>query len=94
MTDILQKGVIGSDGSVIATLPSLGELDTSKVLQALRRLTLIKPVEFMIRLGEGEMAGGVSLHFEAVGWKLSGLQLPTPAVRALARNLISNRKAD
>ena len=94
LTDILQKGIISSGGSVIATLPSLSELDTSKVFQALRRLTLIKPVEFMIRLGEGEMAGGVSLHFEGDGWKLSGIQLPTLAVQALARNLISNRKAD
>jgi hypothetical protein len=44
----------------------------SKVFQALRRLTLIKPDQFMIRLGEGERWQANS--FEGDGWKLSGIQ--------------------
>jgi hypothetical protein len=63
---------------------ALAGIDTSKVLESLGRLSLVKPVELSIRLGDQEGAGGISLHFEGNGWKLSGLNLPTRAVEELA----------
>ncbi|MDO9561231.1 MAG: DUF2939 domain-containing protein, partial [Bradyrhizobium sp.] len=91
LTDLLNKGAINSDGNAIARMRSLSELDTSNVLETLRGMSLIKPVELMFSLGEGENAGGVSLHFEGDGWKLSGIQLPSAAVQVLAQNLINKR---
>ncbi|WP_247481206.1 hypothetical protein [Bradyrhizobium sp. 144] len=70
---------------------SLTEIDTSKVLETLRRISPTKPVEFQIRLGQNDKDGGVSLHFEGNGWKLSGIQLPNAAVQALARSLMKSK---
>jgi hypothetical protein len=89
LTEILNKGAISSEGSVIANMQSFSEFDTSNPLGALKRLSLVKPVEFMVALGEGEKAGGVSIHFEGNGWKLSGIQLPNKAVQELAQALIN-----
>jgi hypothetical protein len=36
----------------------------------------VKPVEFALRLGAGQDAGSVSMHFEGMTWKLSGIGLP------------------
>jgi hypothetical protein len=55
------------------------------------RISPTKPVEFMIRLGESENTGGVSIHFEGNGWKLSGIQLPAAAVQLLAQNLVNSK---
>jgi hypothetical protein len=51
----------------------------------------VKPVEFLVRLGDTESAGGVSIHFEGNGWKLSGIQLPSAAAQVLAQSLIDNK---
>lgn len=85
LTNILQNGSLGAggDNQIIA----LGNIDTSKVLESLGRLSFIKPVELLVRLGDDEGAGAVSLHFEGNGWKLSGLNLPARAVQELAMGL-------
>ena len=48
---------------------------------------LVNPVEFSPQLGSGQDAGGISLHFEGDGWKLSGIQLPSAVLEALSRHL-------
>jgi hypothetical protein len=91
LTRILKNGAIGAGESPIGNMRGLGEIDTTKVLEMLGRISLIKPVEFLVRLGETENAGAVSLHFEGNGWKLSGIQLPTAAVQVLAQSLMDSR---
>jgi hypothetical protein len=85
LTNILQKGSLGADGG--NQIIALGNIDTSKVLQSLGRLSLVKPVELSVRLGDDEGAGAISLHFEGNGWKLSGLNLSARAVQELAMSL-------
>lgn len=91
LTRILKNGAIGSGDGPIANMRGLGEIDTTNVLEMLGRISPIKPVEFLVRLGETENAGAVSIHFEGNGWKLSGIQLPTAAVQVLAQSLIDSR---
>ena len=88
LTRILKNGAIGSGQSPVANMRGLSEIDTSNVLGMLNRISPIKPVEFAVRLGETENAGGVSIHFEGNGWKLSGIQLPAAAVQVLAQSII------
>jgi Protein of unknown function (DUF2939) len=91
LTNILQKGTLAvGSGTELNMLP-LGEFDTSKVFAIFRRFSLVKPVEFSIKLGDGDSAGAISLHFEGDGWKLSGIQLPAVAARALADTLPENK---
>jgi Protein of unknown function (DUF2939) len=89
LTNILKNGTISSGGLPIANMQRLSEIEASKVFETLKRISPIKPVEFLIVLGDGENAGGVSIHFEGTGWKLSGIQLPIAAVQLLAQNLLN-----
>jgi hypothetical protein len=91
LTSMLKNGAIAGGGSGDANMQRLGELDTSKVFELMSHLSLIKPVEFLIRFGDSESSGGISLHFEGNGWKLSGVQLPAAAVQALAQSLPENK---
>jgi hypothetical protein len=93
LTEILNKGAIRSDGDAIANMQIFSDLDTSRVFATLKRISFTKPVELMVALGEGEKAGGVSIHFEGNGWKLSGIQLPSQAVQVLAQRLINKRSS-
>ena len=90
LTTILNKGSIAAGGAA-ANMQSLAAVDTTRIFETLRRVSPTKPVEFLIRLGDSESAGGVSLHFEGNGWKLSGIQLPGEAVRVLAQDLIKTK---
>jgi hypothetical protein len=72
-------------------MPRLSEIDTSKVFETLKRVSPIKPVEFLIGLGDGENAGGISIHFEGNGWKLSGIRLASAAVQLLAQSLVTSK---
>ena len=85
LTNILQKGSLSADGD--SQIVALGGIDTSKVFQSLGRLSLVKPVELSVQLGDVESAGAISLHFAGNGWKLSGLSLPTRTVEELAMSL-------
>ena len=84
-------GAIRSSGNAIGNMPRLSDIDASNVLETLQRISPVKPVEFFFRLGPQDSAGGISLHFEGNGWKLSGIQLPHTAVEALAQNLGNRR---
>ena len=85
LTNILQNGSLSADGD--NQIIALGGIDTSRILATLGRLSLVKPVELSVRLGDEEGAGAISLHFEGNGWKLSGLNLPTRAAEELAMGL-------
>src|SRR4051794_16021469 len=87
---ILNKGAISSSGAVV-NMQSLTEIDTSRLLQTLKRISPIKPTELLVRLGETESAGGVSIHFEGDGWKLSGIELPSAVVQVLAQDLVNTK---
>ncbi|HYW65000.1 MAG TPA: DUF2939 domain-containing protein [Bradyrhizobium sp.] len=91
LTRILNKGSIGPDGSAIANMPRLAELDTSK-LAMLRRVSPVKLVELQVRLGDSADSGAVRMHFEGNGWKLSGIELPATAVQTLAQSLVDARE--
>jgi len=91
LTAILNKGAINSGGTPIANMVRLTEIDTSNVFETLTRISPINPVEFQIRLGETESAGGISVHFEGNGWKLSGIQLPAAAIQVLAQDLVQSK---
>src|SRR5829696_371058 len=91
LTNILNTGAIRSSGNTVANIPRLIDIDTSRLIETLRRISPVKPVEFFVRLGPGDSAGGISLHFEGNGWKLSGIELPSAAVEALAQNLVNRR---
>jgi hypothetical protein len=91
LTRILKTGAIGSGESPIANMQGLGEIDTSSLLGMLSRISPVKPVEFLVRLGDREDAGGLNIHFEGNGWKLSGIQLPAAAVQVLAQSLIDGK---
>jgi|GEM_PF-1702728 hypothetical protein len=91
LTNMLKNGAVGVGDSETANMQRLSEVDTSKIFEIMSRLSLVKPVEFLIRLGDSESSGGISLHFEGNGWKLSGVQLPATAVQALAQSLAENK---
>jgi hypothetical protein len=90
LTAILNKGAITANGAIV-NVQQLTEIDTTRVLETLGRMSPIKLVEFLILLGESEKDGGVSIHFEGNGWKLSGIQLPAAAAQVLARDLENTR---
>jgi hypothetical protein len=91
LTRILNQGAIAPEGSAIANMQRLSELDTSK-LAMLRRVSPVKLVELQVRLGDSADSGAVRLHFEGDGWKLSGIELPAAAVQTLAQSLIDARE--
>jgi hypothetical protein len=86
LTQILRDGRVAVGESDV-NLQRLSDLNASGVLQKIGRLSFVKPVELQVRLGDGDDAGGISLHFEGLGWKLSGVQLPAAAIEALVQHL-------
>jgi hypothetical protein len=91
LTRILNNGAISTGEMGVPNMQRLSELDPSNIIQVLNRLSPVKPVEFLVRLGDTESAGGVSIHFEGNGWKLSGIQLPAATAQVLAQSLIDNK---
>jgi hypothetical protein len=85
LTKILRDGVV--EGLPHAQMPALAGLDVSNTFKILRRLSPVKIVEFEIALGNDASSGAISMHFDGNGWKLSGVNLPAKAVRALAETL-------
>jgi hypothetical protein len=88
LTKLLRTGAVGdaSQNAQIGNLASLANLDTS-ALRLLGRISPVKLVEVAIQLGDDRDSGAVHLHFEGDGWKLSGVELPAAALRALAETL-------
>jgi hypothetical protein len=88
LTRLLRTGAVGdvSQNAQFGNLASLANLDTS-ALRLLGRISPVKLIEVAILLGDDRDSGAVDLHFEGDGWKLSGVQLPAAALRALAESL-------
>ncbi len=86
ITKVLRDGVVAEE-LADAHMPALAGLDVSNTLGILRRLSPVKFVEFEMALGNDVLSGAISLHFDGPGWKLSGVNLPARAVRALAETL-------
>jgi hypothetical protein len=91
LTQLLNSGTINFGQPATMNMYRLTGIDTSKVLDVLKRLSLVKPVEFSFRLGDTNDGGAVTLHFAGDGWKLSGIQLPTTALQGLADSLIETK---
>lgn len=75
---LLKSGAVrnAAENIEFGTMSSLADLDISNVFVFLGRITLVKPVEFALRLGEAKDAGSVSMHLDGMIWKLSGIGLP------------------
>jgi hypothetical protein len=86
---LLRRGVVRESNAKpeLGTIPALGDLDASNIMNVLRRVKLIKPVEFELQLGDSPSAGSISMHFEAWGWKLSSINLPASVVAKLVDRL-------
>jgi Protein of unknown function (DUF2939) len=89
LTMLLRTGRLNDSvpGIADAQLPALAQIDTSRLLDLLRRIRPVKPVEFILLLGNDANEGTISLHFEGDAWKLSGVQLTAKALQALADTL-------
>ncbi|MGH8338132.1 MAG: DUF2939 domain-containing protein [Gammaproteobacteria bacterium] len=89
LSAILRTGTVRDLGAKIefAEMPALANVDVSDVPNVLRRVQLIKPVEFEIWLGSDRSAGSISMHFEGTGWKLSSIALPATIVAKLIERL-------
>lgn len=90
LTSLLNAGEITSDGSTVR-MPRLADLDAAGSWAMLKRIAPVKPVEFEVSLGDKADAGGISMHFEGNGWKLSGIRLPSAALQSLTKNLADSR---
>jgi hypothetical protein len=88
LTRLLRTGAVGdaSQNTQFGNLASLANLDPS-ALRLLGRISPVKLVEVAILLGDDRDSGAIHLHFEGDGWKLSGVELPAAALRAIAESL-------
>ena len=87
LTELLNSGKVSLDASYLGEMGQLSQVAPSKLLETAKRIRLVNPVEFSLRLGNGQDAGSISLHFEGDGWKLSGIRLPIAVLDALSRHL-------
>jgi hypothetical protein len=69
------------------TMSPLADFDASNIFVLAGRITLVKPVEFALRLGERRDAGSVSMHLDGMTWKLSGVGLPPRILATLVDRL-------
>src|SRR3954453_23034831 len=92
LTRLLRTGALGhaAQNTQVGNLASLANLDPS-ALRLLARISPVKLVEIAILLGDDRDSGAIHLHFEGDGWRLSGIQLPAAALRALAESLPMSR---
>ena len=87
LTELLNSGKVSLDASDLGKMGQLSRVEPSKLLDTVKRIRLLSPVEFSLQLGSGQEDGAIRLHFEGNGWKLSGLQLPSAVLDALSRHL-------
>ena len=87
LTELLNSGKVSLDASYLGEMGQLSQVAPSKLLETAKRIKLVNPVEFSLQLGSDQDAGGISLHFESDGWKLSGIRLPSAVLDALSRHL-------
>jgi DUF2939 family protein len=92
LTQMLKSGTVDGTSGLpsFAGLPPLGDLPTGNWLSLLGRLNVIKPVLLAIRISDTADPDGyaaIDLHYEGLGWKLAGIELPKAIVRDLAASL-------
>ncbi|WP_407114451.1 hypothetical protein [Bradyrhizobium sp. LMG 9283] len=78
LSALLKSGTVrnGAENITFGTISSLAELDISNIFVFAGRITVVKPVEFALQLGDSRDAGSVSMHLDGTTWKLSGIGLP------------------
>ncbi|MGY4622953.1 DUF2939 domain-containing protein [Bradyrhizobium sp. USDA 4486] len=88
---LLKSGTVrnGAENITFGTMSSLAELDASNFFVFASRISLVKPVEFSVRLGESQDAGSVSMHFEGSTWRLSAIKLPPKVLSSIVDRLPS-----
>ncbi|UPK40986.1 hypothetical protein IVB18_49655 (plasmid) [Bradyrhizobium sp. 186] len=68
-------------------MASLANFDASNIFAVIGRITPVKPVELSLTLCPGENAGSISMYFEGIAWKLSGIALPPRVIAAMVDRL-------
>jgi hypothetical protein len=76
-----------AENITFGTMSSFAELDLSNIFVFVGRITLVKPVEFAVKLGANQDAGSVSLHYEGATWRLSGITLPPKVLSSIVDRL-------
>jgi hypothetical protein len=92
LTQILKTGNLEGEPGLpsFSGLPGLANLQTGNWLAHLKRLNIIQPALLGIRISDNadpESYAAINLHFGGTDWKLAGIELPKPIVRALAASL-------
>src|SRR4051812_45407645 len=87
LTELLNSGKVALDASDLGRMGQFSEVTASKLLEIAQRIRLVNPVVFSLQLGSGQDVGGIDLHFEGDGWKLSGIRLPSAVLDALSSHL-------
>jgi hypothetical protein len=86
---LLRSGTVrnAAENITFGTMSSFAELDLSNIFVFVGRITLVKPVEFAVKLGANQDAGSVSLHYEGATWRLSGITLPPKVLSSIVDRL-------
>jgi hypothetical protein len=92
LTQILKTGNLDATPGVpnLTGLPALAELQKEDWLSLLGRVSFVQPVMLAIRVSttsDADSYAAINLHYENLGWKLSGMVLPRTVVRELAASL-------
>jgi hypothetical protein len=92
LTQLLKTGKLNATPGVpdLTGLPALADLQNENWLSLLGRVSLVQPVLLAVRVSpasDADRYAAINLHYEGLGWKLSGIVLPKAAVRELAASL-------
>jgi Protein of unknown function (DUF2939) len=92
LTRILKSGDFEGADKIpsFSGLAALADLRTGDILGLIGRFNIVKPVLLSIRLSEStdpDRYAAISMHYEGLGWKLAGIDLPRAVVRDLAASL-------
>jgi hypothetical protein len=92
LTQILKTGNLDAAPGVpnLTGLPSLADLHNEDWFSLLGRLSFVQPVLLAIRVSRAsdpDNYAAVNLHYEGLGWRLSGMVLPKAVLRDLAASL-------
>ena len=92
LTQILKTGNLDATPGIpnLTGLPALAELQKEDWLSLLGRVSFVQPVMLAIRVStasDADSYAAINLHYENLGWKLSGMVLPKTVVRELAASL-------
>jgi hypothetical protein len=89
ITALLNSGAVrdAANKIEISNMAPLASFDVSSFANVIAHVAPVKLVEFSLRLGSGQSAGSINMHFDRPRWKLSGISLPTSAVQTLVNRL-------